>query len=311
LLVLYPIIIAYAILKYQLFDIKIIIQKTLLYSFGIALLAGFLVGVSFLSNLLEENIPGFKLWLVPVFIATISFILGRIFWKKSKESEKLKYEFITVAAHKLRTPLTEIKWGIDSLSENLSPNDKNLIAGIRDSNNRLLELADQLLAASKAEKGREYKLEPTQLDKIAGNILENFKQRMIKKNIRLDVHFEQNLPEVKIDKMRIALVIQALLENATDYTKDRINIHIYNYKNKVIFTIEDNGIGISKEDQNYIFSRMYRTHDAYLSETEGEGLSLYLARNIVERHGGKIKVKSEGKNMGSEFLFELPAETQR
>ena len=306
LLVLYPIVIAYAILKYQLFDIKIIIQKTLLYSFGIALLAGFLTGVSFLSNLLEENVPGFKFWLVPVFVAAVSFILGRIFWKKSVETEKLKYEFITVAAHKLRTPLTEIKWGIDSLSGNLSPNDKNLIMGIRNSNNRLLELANQLLAASKTEKGEEYKLETAQLDEITNDILDDLKPRIIKKNIKLDVHFEQNLPKVKVDKMRIALVIQSLLENAVDYTKDRISIHIYNYKNKVIFTVEDNGIGILKEDQNYIFSRMYRTHDAYLAETEGGGLSLYLAKNIVERHGGKIKVRSEGKNTGSEFLFELP-----
>ena len=307
LLISYPIIIAYAILKYQLFDIKIIIQKTLLYSFGIALLAGFLMGVSFLGNLLEENIPGFKFWLVPVFIAIVSFILGRIFWKKSVESEKLKYEFITVAAHKLRTPLTEIKWGLDSLSESLSQNDIKVISKIRNASNRLLELSNQLLAVSKADKERGYKLEPARLDEVADKVLGDFKPLIIEKNIKLDVHFEQNLPEVKVDKIKITLVVHALLENAITYTKDRISINIYNYKNKIIFTIEDNGIGISKEDQSYIFSKMYRTHDAYLSETEGEGLSLYLAKNIVEGHGGKIKVKSEGKNMGSEFLFELPA----
>lgn len=306
LVILYPLIIAYAILKYQLFDIKIIIQKALLYSFGIALLAGFLIGVSFLGDLLAENIPGFQFWLVPVFIATVSFVFGRIFWKKSQESEKLKYEFITVATHKLRTPLTEIKWGLDSLSENLSENDKEIISSIRNSNSRILELTNQLFAVSEAERGREYALEPAHLEKIVADILENYSYQINRKNIKLDIHFEQNLPEVKIDKTRITWVVQALLENAISYTKDRISVSIYNYKNKVIFAIEDNGIGIPKEDQDYIFSKMYRTHDAYLSETEGAGLSLYLAKNTIERHDGRIKVKSEGRDKGSEFLFELP-----
>lgn len=306
LVVLYPLIIAYAILKYHLFDIKIIIRKTIIYSLSIGLLAGSLVGVSFLSDLLTKNIPGFQFWLVPVFIAAVSFIVGRIFWEKSKEAEKLKHEFITVAAHKLRTPLTEIRWALGFISDNLSESDKKTISNIRNSNDRLLELSDQLLAVSKDDEVYKYKLESSRLEKITGNILKDFDSQMIKKGVKLDVHFAQNLPDVNIDKSRIAMVIQALLENAIAYTKDRISINIYN-KDRVIFAIKDNGIGIPKEDQNYIFSKMYRTHEAFLSKTEGVGFSLYLAKNIIERHGGAIKVKSEGIGKGSEFIFELPA----
>lgn len=305
-LIFYPLITTYVILKYHLFDIKLIIRKALLYSVGIALLAGFLVGISFLSNLLAKNIPGFNFWVVPVVIAVISFIFGKIFWEKSKETEKLKYEFITVAAHKLRTPLTEIKWALDFLSENRSQEDMKAIATIRRSTERLLELTDQLLAVSNAERTQGYDFKTVRIEEITTNALKDFESRIHEKNIQAHVHFEHNLPLVKVDVIRITSVIQALLENAIAYTKDRININIYNYKNKIIFSIEDNGIGIEKEDQERIFSKMYRTHDAYLSETEGEGLSLYLAKNIIERHDGKLKVKSEGKNKGSKFLFELP-----
>lgn len=305
LLILYPSIFIYAIFKYHIFDIILIIRKTLVYSIGIGLLAGFLGGMSFISDILAERVAGFKYLIIPFFTAVISFIVGTIFWEKSKEAEKLKHEFITVAAHKLRTPLTEIRWALGFLSDNLSESDKKTISNIRNSNDRLLELSDQLLAVSKDDEVYKYKIESSRLEKITGDILKDFESQIIKKGVKSDVHIAQNLPDVNIDKSRIAMVIQALLENAIAYTKNRISISIYN-NDRVVFSIKDNGIGIAKEDQTYIFSKMYRSHEAFLSKTEGVGFSLYLAKNIIERHGGAIKVKSEGIGKGSEFIFELP-----
>ena len=99
---------------------------------------------------------------------------------------------------------------------------------------------------------------------------------------------------------------QILLENAILYTKDEIKINIDSHKDSVVLHIEDNGIGIKKEDQPYIFSRFYRSHEAYLTETEGTGIGLFLAKSMIDKHDGTIGVRSEGKGKGSIFWFKLP-----
>jgi signal transduction histidine kinase len=125
------------------------------------------------------------------------------------------------------------------------------------------------------------------------------------KNIKLTYSYEKDLPKVNVDKLRISSVIQMLLENAIAYTKDKIDINIKKDKNNVIFSIKDNGIGIPKQDQPYVFNKFFRTHQAYLTETEGSGISLFLSKSIIDKHNGKIGVYSEGEGKGSEFWFKL------
>jgi signal transduction histidine kinase len=310
LLILYSVLVALAILKYQLMDIKVVIQKALIYSISIALISGLMVGVSFLSDLFVHNVPGFQFWVVPLLAGFVAFLIGNIFWRKSKEVDKLKYEFITVAAHKLRTPLTRIKWASSTLKDkNTSEEEKeNLISEIMESDNQLIELTNELLQASKAESGQyHYKMETANLEKIARKIVNDYQVQVKEKNIKLIYNYEKNLPNVLVDKTRISSVINVLLENAIQYTKDEIKINIDVYKDNVIFHIEDNGIGILKEDQPYIFSRFFRTHEAYLSETKGTGIGLFLAKSIIEKHNGKIGLRSEGKGKGSTFWFGLKA----
>lgn len=307
--ILFPLGIAYAILKHQLLDIRVVVKKTLIYSLGIALISGFIVSISFLSSWFENNIPGFNYWLVPFAAGLVSFIIGRIFWNKSKEVEKLKYEFITVAAHKLRTPLTEIKWGAEALSDKENdPEKRRLIYSVQKANERLIELTNELLLVSKAESGQgDYKFEKINLEKTARSVINDFQHQIREKGIKLDYKFERNLPMVLADRIRISSVIQMLLENAIQYTKNKIDVSIDTYKDNVIFHIEDNGIGIKKEDLNYIFSRFYRSHEAYITETEGTGIGLFLAKSIIDNHHGKIGVKSEGGGKGSVFWFGLKA----
>lgn len=305
---LYVFTIAYAIIKHHLMDIRVVVKKALVYSISIAFVSGIIVAVSLLSNWLSGKIPGFNFLIVPAIAGTSAFVIGKIFWNKSKEADKLKYEFITVAAHKLRTPLTEVKWGLDAARDkNISEEERlKLIEKIFISNERLIETTNEILNISKAEdKDYVYKTETVDLKEITFNILKNFKGEIKKKSIKLTTHFEKDLLKVLADKIRISSVIQILLENAILYTKDKIDIVIDSYEENILFHIEDNGIGISKEDQEYVFSKFYRSRGAYLSDTEGIGLGLHLAKNIIERHGGKIGVKSEGEGEGSVFWFEL------
>ena len=300
--------IAYAILKYQLMNIKIIIKKAFFYSVGIALAGGIIMAVSFLSSWFTERIPGFKFWTIPLLAGTAAFIIGNIFWRQSKEVDKLKYEFITVAAHKLRTPLTEIKWAADVASDQkLEEKERQrLISQIEYSANRLIDLSDELLQVAQTESGQfTYKLNPEDLEEIAREEIADMESRIREKNIKLTLEAEKNIPKINIDRIRISSVIQSLLENAVMYTKDQINISIRKDRTEVIFSIKDNGMGVSKDDQPYIFSKLYRAQNAYLADTEGSGINLFLAKSIVEKHGGKINVNSEGAGKGSEFWFKL------
>ncbi len=305
----YPFIFTYAILKYHIMDINIIVKKAFFYSIIIALISGLITAISFLNSWLADNIPGFKLWVAPLLIGAVTFIIGRLFWNKSKEVEKLKYEFITVAAHKLRTPLTDIKWAASSMRDpKISEREKDkLLKEIVSANERLIDLTNELLAVSRAEANQyQYNFETVNFERVVRKIVNDFQMQMKEKGVKLKYNVEKNLPEVRIDKLRISSVVQTLIENAVLYTKDEIKINIDVYKNSIIFHIEDNGIGIDKEDQPYIFSKFYRTHEAYLTETEGAGIGLFLAKSIIEKHNGKIGLRSEGKDKGSIFWFSLP-----
>lgn len=302
-------IIAYNILKYQLMDIKLAIKRTFIYSVIIAVISGVIFGVSFLNNWFTGHIPEFKTWMIPLISGIAAFIVGNLFWRKSKEVEKLKYEFITVAAHKLRTPLTDIKWAASAMrDEKISQRDKDkMLKGIIAADERLIDLTNELLGVAKMEANQyKYNFQPENFEKIVRKIVNEFQLQMKEKGVKLFYSAEKNLPEVKIDKIRIGSVIQTLMENAVLYTKSEVKVSIDVYKNNIIFHAEDNGIGVSKDDQENIFSKFYRTHEAYLTETEGAGLSLFLAKSIIEKHNGKIGVRSEGKGEGSVFWFSLP-----
>lgn len=312
--VIYAISVAYAILKYQLMDISIVIKRTLFYSVSIAVISGILFGIGFLNSWFVEYIPGFKSWLIPLISGIVAFAIGNLFWNKSKEVDMLKYEFVTVAAHKLRTPLTEIKWAVDSLNDEIMSAEinkisvKKLISGIGSANSKLIELTEELLSVSKADAGvHKYNLETINLERVAREVVNGLQYQMKEKKIKFIYNAEKNLPKISADRLRISSVIQMLLENAINYTRDEIKITIDAYKNNVAFHIEDNGIGIPKSDQPYIFSKFYRSHEAYLTETEGTGISLFLAKSIIEKHNGKIGLRSGGKEKGSIFWFELPA----
>jgi len=149
----YIIFYAFAVFKYHLMGVKPVIKRAFVYSVLIAVISGVMAGVCFLTGWLAENVPGFRPWIVPLFIGFITFIAGNLFWKKSLEVEKIKYEFVTVAAHKLRTPLTRVKWAVSALREKgeKDKEKKRLIADIKDTNNLLIELVNQLLVVSKEE----------------------------------------------------------------------------------------------------------------------------------------------------------------
>lgn len=306
----YTIPLSYGIVKYQLMDIRVAIRKAALYSILVAMVTAGIVGVSFLNTFFVRAIPGFQIWFVPLIAGTAAVIVGNLFWRKSKEADRLKYEFITIAAHKLRTPLTRIKWIADILLEKVQTEDeKRLIEDIHKADNRLVELADVLLETTKQEGDVfPHMREAIDFAPLVRAVLGEVGQEAEKKHIRIETDVQSGLPLIQADVQRIRSALRVFLDNAILYTPagGTVNVSLVRHNAALIFSVTDTGIGISKEDLPYIFEKFFRTHRAALIDTEGSGLGLFIARSIVEKHGGAVGVESMGEGKGTRFWFSLP-----
>lgn len=232
---------------------------------------------------------------------------------KEKLIEKMKTEFVSVAAHQLRTPLSAIKWTIRMILDGdagvINDEQKDLLEKTYLSNERMIVLINDLLNVSRIEEGRLlYNQEDAQLEDIAEEIVNSSQEILKIKKMKLDYNKPTKpLPKVKVDKEKMGVVIQNLLENAVKYTPEKgdIKITIESDKKNVIFKIKDSGVGIPKNQQDRIFTKFFRAENVTRMETDGTGLGLYTTKNIVQAHKGEIWFESE-ENKGTTFYFTLP-----
>jgi len=231
---------------------------------------------------------------------------------REKIVERMKTEFVSISAHQLRTPLSAIKWSLKMLLDGdlgeISLEQKEFIEKAYASNERMIKLINDLLNVTRIEEGRYlFSLSYENIANIIKEQYQTFKELAEKKGLKMELIFKQDkFPLVKVDKEKISLVIQNLIENAIHYTqKGKITITLESKDREIIFSVEDTGIGIPKDQQERVFSRFFRAENAILSETEGTGLGLFISKNIIEAHGGKIWFKSE-EGKGTTFYFTLP-----
>lgn len=232
---------------------------------------------------------------------------------RDKLVERMKTEFVSISAHQLRTPLSAIKWTLrmvlDGDAGELNPEQKDLLEKTYVSNERMIALINDLLNVSRIEEGRFlYKQEPGQLEDIIKVVIDSSQELLKMKKMSLSVDMPQEkLPLVNLDKEKMELVVQNLLENAVKYTPEGGSVHISLEKHEaeVVFKIKDTGVGIPESEHERIFTKFFRGDNVIKMETEGSGLGLYTTRNIIDAHRGKIWFESkEGK--GTTFFFSLP-----
>ncbi|MFA5169416.1 MAG: ATP-binding protein [Candidatus Paceibacterota bacterium] len=232
---------------------------------------------------------------------------------RDKLVERMKTEFVSISAHQLRTPLSAIKWTLrmvlDGDTGALNSEQKDLLEKTYVSNERMIALINDLLNVSRIEEGRFlYKQEPGQLEEVVKIVVDSSQELLKMKKISLSMDFPQEkLPLINIDKEKMELAIQNLLENAAKYTPEGGSIHISIEKHEaeVVFKIKDTGVGIPESEHERIFTKFFRGDNVIKMETEGSGLGLYTTRNIIDAHRGKIWFESkEGK--GTTFYFSLP-----
>lgn len=240
--------------------------------------------------------------------------------------DKAKSEFLSIASHQLRTPLTAIKGYISMILENTfgQPTEKmqRPLENIYTSNERLIKLVNDLLNISRIEAGRlEMKPEVTDLAEMINSIFEELKPTTQMRKITLKLEkppnqskhgtgqAEKSLPKIVIDADKIRQVLMNIVDNAIRYTKKGgITIKTSLHKNAYQIKITDTGEGMTKEDIGDLFDSFSRGRAGNKLWTEGMGLGLYVAKKFVDLHKGKIWAESKGKGKGSTFFVELPIE---
>lgn len=231
-----------------------------------------------------------------------------------KELDKLKDEFIDIAAHHFRTPVTHIRLDLDFLKNKLGPKinakESSVLKDIESSNESLTLLIDDLLSITTLEKGKMklVKFLPFDLIEVIKEVAKIYFQNTKKKNITFKVDIPKNsAAEVLGDPPKIRNVIGNLLDNAFKFTPQggSVWIRLKERPTEYIVSIEDTGIGISLEEIPKLFNKFHRATDILTYDYEGRGLGLYVSRLIIEAHNGRIFAESK-EGQGSKFSFSLP-----
>ncbi|MEK7653458.1 MAG: HAMP domain-containing sensor histidine kinase [Patescibacteria group bacterium] len=232
--------------------------------------------------------------------------------KELQRLDEAKSEFLSIASHQLRTPLTVIKGYISMIQEGSFGQVPKLIGQSLEkvyiSTERLIGLVESLLNISRIESGRlEFDIKPFDLAETVKVIVDDFQSKAKVKNLKLEFHSEPNLPSVSADPQKIKEVISNLIDNSIKYTtKGSIMVGLHQESQSVVFACQDTGIGILPEDLPRLFNKFTRGKGMMQVYTEGTGLGLYFARMVLENMGGRIWAESAGKGKGSKFAFSLP-----
>lgn len=229
--------------------------------------------------------------------------------RKDSKRNFTEESFISIVNHTFRTPLTRIKWMSERLEQEIPRKEQIEISkDLSNSVGRLLDIIDELAGIKDIHNTSGYNLKAVSLREIIEESVRKSSNLINQKNIKLSLPTMNNIPLLSIDTKKISFVVQVILENAIFYSKDNSNININSEikDNKLILDIEDSGIGLSWKDRRNIFDRFYRGERAKKMNTDGMGLGLYMAREIIKRHKGQIKFHSKGKNKGAIFSIVLP-----
>ena len=229
-----------------------------------------------------------------------------------KELDKMKTDFISLASHQLRTPLSAMKWYLEMLLDGdaglLSGEQKSFVQNINNSNERMIELVNSLLNISRVESGRLI-IDPknTNIIEVVEDVISDVKPKAKERGITFMFEGVPSLPLIFSDPKLIRNVYMNLLSNAIKYTPSGGSVTLKISKNTkdIINEIIDTGMGIPEKDQAKIFTRFFRAENARGKVTDGNGLGLYLVKSIVEVCGGKIWFESV-ENKGTKFTFTLP-----
>jgi signal transduction histidine kinase len=230
--------------------------------------------------------------------------------EKLHQVEAMRRQLIGDVSHELRTPLTAIKGSMEGLMDGVLPASDETYQQIHQEADRLNRLVDDLQELSRVESGAyELDLRPTQIAPLLETLVKRFRQQFGAKRVELDLDLPAGLPPILADEHRILQVLSNLTANALQYTPagGTVSISAARTNGTIRITVRDTGAGIAPEHLTHLFDRFYRVDKSRSRAAGGgSGIGLTIAKYLVEAHGGKIWVESEGAGEGSAFSFTLP-----
>lgn len=315
-----------AIVRYGLFNIKVILTESIA-SVIIVFLAGELLFVDTQGELFFKTLGVF-------FVVLLSHLLIKSVSKeieqrerieglaeelsrantRLKEIDKQKTEFVSFASHQLRSPLTAIKGYASMILEGdfgtYGPELKNAVETIFESSKTLTNVVDDYLNISRIELGTmKYHFEPLNLRTMVETVISELRPNFEKDGVTLVFESDQTKQyNVNADPDKLKQVIANIIDNSMKYApKGNVKVTVERNEQKkcIYFKTEDNGIGMSPETLGKLFNKFTRADTANRTNIRGTGLGLYVARDIIGAHKGKIWAESDGEGKGSRFIVEL------
>jgi signal transduction histidine kinase len=275
---------------------------------GLVSILSYAIGTRYIE---EPRIVALIVLIVAAILLALATLITNSF-EKLAEANRMKSEFISIVSHQLRAPLSNLAWTLELLMSGrfgkIEPEQVEYFKILKENSDRMRDLVRDLLIVSKIESAKlSLKKEEFSLEELTKEIIKEFEPFAKASNCQVEFFPEENLPKILGDRYQIRQVIENLLDNALRYTKGegKVKIRIMKEKKFIHFEIEDNGVGIPKEDQKFIFQKFFRASNVLRYKTQGTGLGLYISKAIIERSGGKIGFKSQ-EGVGTTFWFKLP-----
>ena len=314
----------YSIIKYKFLDIKLITAEVF---------AALLVILNFINFINAENSDE-KIESLFIFVATLifGFLLIRSVDSEIKRREEVtklahslekanlrlqeldrqKTDFLSIASHQLRTPLSIAKGYLELLTDGaygkMSPESKEILRQMDESNEHLVKLVDEFLDITRIEQGRtKFVFEDKNIVDLISGVVKELKDRANDKGLDIVWKSSKEKKIINMDDEKIRHVIFNFIDNAIKYSdKGKIHVSWLSEKNGVSVRVKDNGFGFGEEDEVNFYQKFYRGKNVEGTNVGGTGLGLFVCRKFIEAHGGHVWAHSAGLGKGSEFGFWIP-----
>ncbi|HEY4497415.1 MAG TPA: HAMP domain-containing sensor histidine kinase [Candidatus Paceibacterota bacterium] len=242
-------------------------------------------------------------------------MVGRLHEQQKREQliGQLKSEFISIAAHQLRTPLSAIKWTFRMLLDgdvgDIAPEQRVFLERGYNTNENMIRLVNDLLNVARIEEGRfGFDFKPVNIEAYVQNSITRYVPQAEERHIQLLYRSPRgSFPPIAIDQAKMDLVVQNVLDNAIKYSYPGsvVEVSLRQIPSYVEVVVVDHGVGIPRDQKPHVFTKFFRGGNVIRMQTEGSGLGLFIARNIIKNHGGDITIESE-EDKGTTVRFTLP-----
>jgi len=232
---------------------------------------------------------------------------------REKLANRMRNEFVTLAAHQLRTPSSTVKWSLQTLLEEdlgkLNEKQREIIEKTYQTNNKMIQLVNDLLNVAEIEEGMYLShIILSDIEEVIQSVVDEYKAEIKTKKIKFEFKKpKEKLEKVMLDLEKMKIAARNIFDNAIRYTFSggKILISLEKRRKEIMVRIQDTGLGIPLYQQDKVFTKFFRGANIMKVDTEGTGLGLYIAKNIIEAHEGRIGFESE-EGKGSIFYFTIP-----